>query len=133
MRYITFLGVTAFVLLHGNALAKDQNSEGYLTLSKEQAERQTQGLQRPKYPTKYFHENLRARMVLRLSVSATGQLDRVDAMRYQGAPELVNFAISYVKQNWRCSPFIHHGKPTPVRFETPMYFMIVPSPPVSRG
>jgi hypothetical protein len=125
--------VVAFVLIHGNAFAKDLNSEGYLTLTKEQAARQTQGLQKPKYPTKYFHQKLQAKMVLRLSLSATGQIDRVDAMRYQGAPELVDFAMSYVKQNWRFAPFIHHGKPTPVRFETPMYFIIIPSPPFSRG
>ena len=71
-------------------------------------------------------------MTLRLFVSASGKIDRVEALHSQGAPELVNFALSYVKQNWRFAPFINGGQPTPVRLDTPMYFILVPSQPAAR-
>ena len=132
MRRIGTAVIAAFLLLHGSAIAKNENSDGYLTLSIEQADQLTKGLQKPSYPSEFRKRNLEATMTLRLFVSATGKIDRVEAVRHQGAQELVNFAISFVKQNWRFAPYIHQGKPTPVRLDTPMFFILVPAQPVPR-
>ncbi len=127
MRALGTAIIAACLFIHGHALASDQNSGGYLTLSIEQADRQTKGLQKPSYPSEFRKRNLEATMTLRLWVSATGKVERVEAVRHQGAQELVDFAVSFVKQNWRFPPYIHQGKPTPVRLDTPMFFILIPA------
>ena len=77
--------------------------------------------QKAAYPQEAPEKQLQGEVLVKLTVSATGDVDSVEVIR--GDPILAKAAVE-AANNWKFKPFIKNGKPTAISGNLPFYFVI---------